>query len=92
MNKKIDILQRLNKLEQQVEQLTYVTPWLDIGEAARYTRLSESTLRRAINAGKLRVSDSTGKLLFQKRWLDAFLVFGRSKLSQTQKRKLDEVV
>ena len=53
--------------------------WYTLSEAQDYTRLSASLLRAAVNAGKLRSTRSngdSGKLLFQKKWLDQFLLGG----------------
>lgn len=48
--------------------------WLGIKDVCKYTSLSESTIRRAIKQGNLKVSHKTGKLLFNindiKRWLN----------------------
>lgn len=48
--------------------------WLGIKDVCKYTSLSESTIRRAVKKGYLKVSRKTGKLLFNindvKRWLN----------------------
>ena len=48
--------------------------WLNIQEVKNYTGLSYSTIRRAVHRGVLKVSNSTGKLLFKtsdvNRWLN----------------------
>ena len=51
--------------------------WYTLAEAKEYTRLSESLLRQHVANGKLkstRSSDSGGKLLFHKHWLDELLM------------------
>ena len=51
--------------------------WYTLAEAKEYTRLSESLLRQHVAKGKLkstRSSDSGGKLLFHKHWLDELLM------------------
>ena len=48
--------------------------WMDIHEVVKYTSVSESTIRRAVAKGELKVSKATGKLLFQSRWIDKWLV------------------
>ena len=40
--------------------------WIDIKNASRFTGLSKSTIRRAIQKGQLKCSKSTGKLLFKR--------------------------
>jgi len=48
--------------------------WMCIREVSDYTSVSESTIRRAIHRGELKVSNATGKLLFKvsdvDRWLN----------------------
>ena len=48
--------------------------WINIDEVSRYTSVSNSTIRRAVKKGKLKASQSTGKLLFKlsnvDRWLN----------------------
>ena len=51
--------------------------WYTLAEAKEYTRLSESLLRQHVAKGRLkstRSSDSGGKLLFHKHWLDELLM------------------
>ena len=47
--------------------------WMNINEVVHYTSLSESTIRRAVARGSLKVSHTTGKLLFKTEWLDKWL-------------------
>ena len=47
--------------------------WLNISQAAQYTKLSEQTIRRYVRLGALKVSKKTGRLLFQKSNLDRWL-------------------
>ena len=48
--------------------------WMNIHEVSNYTSVSSSTIRRAVKRGALKVSNSTGKLLFKvsdvDRWLN----------------------
>ena len=48
--------------------------WIDMNEICEYSCLSSSTIRRSIKKGVLKVSTSTGKLLFKisdvDRWLN----------------------
>ncbi|MEE9189604.1 MAG: helix-turn-helix domain-containing protein [Candidatus Neomarinimicrobiota bacterium] len=48
-------------------------PWMNIKEVCRYCCLSESTVRRAIQRGELKVSPSTGRNIFRKSWVDRWL-------------------
>ena len=50
--------------------------WLKINEICDYTGLSDSTIRRAIRKGVLKVSTSTGKLLFKVSDVDRWLSNG----------------
>ena len=47
--------------------------WLSLRGVCEYTGLSESTIRRAIRRGSLKVSCTTGKNLFRISWVDKFL-------------------
>ena len=47
--------------------------WMNISEVSNYTSMSSSTIRRAIKKGVLKVSRSTGKLLFKTEWVDKWL-------------------
>ena len=50
--------------------------WINIGEVCEYSGLSNSTIRRAINKGVLKASQSTGKLLFKMSDVDRWLQNG----------------
>ena len=67
---------KINERLEYVEQLLQakcVSKWMGIKEVSIYSSLSPSTIRRAVLRGSLKVSKSTGKLLFQvgdvDRWL-----------------------
>jgi predicted DNA-binding transcriptional regulator AlpA len=47
--------------------------WLTTREAVDYCGLSEKTLKRARNAGVLKASAATGKILYLKSDIDAWL-------------------
>ena len=47
--------------------------WMSIRTVSTYSTLSESTIRRAINKGHVKVYRSTGKLLFKRREVDRWL-------------------
>ena len=47
--------------------------WLNIKEVCKYTTLSESTIRRAVKIGQLKVSRKTGKLLFSYKDINSWL-------------------
>ena len=65
-----DVLDELKSIVQKKSS----NIWMDIGDAVDYTKLSESTIRRAVAKGELKVSKTTGKLLFQIKWIDKWLV------------------
>ena len=52
------------------ERLVY---WMDVKEAAKYAKVSETTIRRAVAKGELKVSRKTGKLLFMSGWIYSWL-------------------
>jgi excisionase family DNA binding protein len=43
--------------------------WMDVKEAAKYAKVSETTIRRAVAKGELQVSRKTSKLLFMRGWI-----------------------
>ena len=47
--------------------------WMSLNEVCEYSRLSPSTIRRALQVGKLKASKTTGKYLFKRSWVDTFL-------------------
>ena len=47
--------------------------WMTLRDVCHYTKLSPSTIHRAIQRGELKVSKKTGKNLFRKEWVDRFL-------------------
>ena len=48
-------------------------PWLTLSDVTKYTRLSESTIRKNIEQKHLKVSRQTGRLLFKQAWVDMWL-------------------
>ncbi len=68
----IKILEKLDSIEKKLSN-RLSDKWLNIKDVCNYTSLSESTIRREINKGKLKVSRKTGRLLFNiedvRRWL-----------------------
>ena len=48
--------------------------YLTIKDVAHFTSLSVSTIRRAVAKGELKVSRAAGKLLFQSKWIDKWLI------------------
>ena len=69
----IKILEKLDIIEKKLNN-QLADKWLNIKEVCNYTSLSESTIRREISKGALKVSKKTGRLLFNiedvKRWLN----------------------
>ena len=47
--------------------------WMTLKEVSEYTRLSDSTLRRAVKRSQLKCSKVTGKYLFKLSQVDKFL-------------------
>ena len=71
MNKQIINLLQDIKMELQTDKDNF---WMDIKKVCEVTTLSASTVRRAVNRGKLKCSKKLGKLLFKesdvKRWIN----------------------
>ena len=68
----IRIIEILSKIKDKLNnRLTH--SWVNIKQVCNYTSLSESTIRRAIQKGALKVSTTTGKLLFKTSDIDRWL-------------------
>jgi predicted DNA-binding transcriptional regulator AlpA len=66
------ILEELNDIKSMIEKDSKVG-FLDMKQVVQYSSTSASTIRRAIKKGVLKVSRSTGKLLFKTEWVDKWL-------------------
>ena len=66
------ILEELNDIKSMIEKDSKVG-FMDIKQVVQYSSTSASTIRRAIKKGVLKVSRSTGKLLFKTEWVDKWL-------------------
>ena len=66
------IIDRLNAIQDLIKNESQKS-WWTLKDVCQYTQLSQSTIRRAILKGKLRVSKQTGKNLFKQSWIDKFL-------------------
>lgn len=68
----ISIFEKLDEIKSLIESKS-TNNFLDMKQVVNYTSLSQSTIRRAIQKGELKVSRKTGRLLFQmedvKKWL-----------------------
>ena len=64
-----DVLDELKSIVQKKSS----NIWMDINDVVHYASLSESTIRRAVAKGELKVSKATGKLLFKIDWVDRWL-------------------
>ena len=64
------ILERIERNPGNKETEKYLT----IKDVAHFTSLSVSTIRRAVAKGELKVSKAAGKLLFQTKWIDKWLM------------------
>ena len=66
------ILETLEELKSLIKT-NYHNKWMNIREVCEYTSVSESTIRRAIKRGVLKVSNQTGKLLFKRINVDKWI-------------------
>ena len=67
-----EIINQLRNIQQSLNTKTEDV-WLPLRDVCSYTKLSPSTIHRAIKKGELKVSRKTGKYLFQKSWIDQWL-------------------
>ena len=66
------IEERLERIENKIDR-KHVNRFIDIGEVSELTSLSDSTIRRAVQRGEVKVSKATGKLLFKLEWVYRWL-------------------
>ena len=68
-----DIIEQLHDIKMLIIK-NKISTWMDIKKVCEITTLSASTVRRAVNRGKLKCSKKLGKLLFMesdvKRWIN----------------------
>ena len=72
------------------------TNWFTTKEAAEYLRISERSIRRAIETGRLRFArfgdGKRGSIRVTRKWLDAYaLGFNGNRLTAAQKNQLDTI-
>ena len=67
-----DITTKINKIYDHISN-GHNGQWMSLNEVCEYSRLSPSTIRRALQVGKLKASKTTGKYLFKRSWVDTFL-------------------
>ena len=67
------IISLLNDIKLLLTNRQIDDKWLDIKSASEYCSLSPMTLRRNVDAGKLKASKVTGKMLFKRSDLETFL-------------------
>ena len=63
----------LNDIKSLLKNEQINDKWLDIKGASEYCSLSPMTLRRNVKSGNLKASNVTGKMLFKRSELEAFL-------------------
>ena len=66
------IIERLDEIKHIVKS-EVSNRWLNMKEVCDYSGLSNSTIRRAVHKGVLKVSTGTGKLLFKTSDVDRWL-------------------
>lgn len=64
---------KLTKIDANLEKIVDPNGWINLREAAQYSGLSESTIRRAVRRGSLKCSRRPGKRLFKRSDIDRWL-------------------
>ena len=59
---------------------------MDLSAASEYASLSVKTLRRAIDAGRLKYARPGGKILVKRSWVDQFICLGHARRLTTAER------
>lgn len=70
---KFEIKEKISNMERILQRLNNSSNWISMNEAATYSGLSKSTLRRAVQVGSLKCSRKSGKLLFKRDEIDRWL-------------------
>ena len=73
----IRIIERLDRIEKKLDG-KLSNRFLDIKQVADFTSLSQSTIRRSISKGELKVCGGLGKLLFKMSDVDRWLQNGKA--------------
>ena len=66
------VLERLERIEKKIDG-KLSNRYLDINQVSYMTSLSVSSIRRAVQIGKLKCSRKLGKLLFKIDWVEKWL-------------------
>ena len=72
MENNLAVMEKLDSLVEKIDN-KLGDRWLTTREASQYSGLSYKTIHRAICKGVLKVSQTTGKNLFRKSWLDRWI-------------------
>ena len=92
-----ELLQELSKLNHKIDLLgkSLNSTWLDLHGAAGYLHISTSKLRKMISAGEIpfkRVG-ANGKLIFNRKQIDLWLIYGKQKgFSKTERQRAEVFV
>jgi len=91
----MDLFKEINeKLESLLESGEYKT-WLDVPDLQKYLNLSESKIRHLVseNAIPFRRIGPRGKILFNRKMIDLFVLYNGEKISFTKSdRKILEIL
>ena len=66
------ILKKINKIQDYLLKNKH-DEWMCMKDVIQYIKCSDSTIRRAIKKGCLKVSKRTGKNLLKQSWIDKWL-------------------
>ena len=90
-NSQLDkILSRINDLENHITDLA--SRWLDVNQASQYLHISTSKLRKMVSSGEIphRRVGKNGKILFSRKQLDLFVIYGKSGSFTRREREMVE--
>ena len=93
-NRIIEMLEEISKRQERMEQtLTSIqqelqSPWMEIKEAAKYTRLSESKISKLVSTDSIpyrRLPGKKSKLIFSKRSLDLWTIYNKQSFTRKER-------
>ena len=62
-----------NQTSNDIQSFTNISKWLSLKDAVQYSGLSDSSLRRAIQTGRLKANKVGHKWLIKSEWIEGFL-------------------
>ena len=85
--------QRFDQLEVQLKKMVLASPWLTFQECCDYLKVGRTKLRELVENNRIRVVRLDGQMRFQRKDLDAFMLYEKpyQRLTRPQKAVINEI-